>query len=344
MFEKAINNLNFDARIRAQSSISALMYVDMMIEDFKQRESKTKADILLDVFGLLQGLFVGIDSLYQLSISITKFKYHININENENLRSLKYIRNDVVGHPTNRNYEDGSYGFSFILNEEITKDNLSYMSYIIKGSEIRKQKIDVNFNQVIEAYEKAKKQVIEDINSYLERKPTKLDIPAYIVNMYQKGLKNEFDASDLNKLKEMIMTDQNIKSSSPNRLLWHVKLLNKSYQWKDNNFQDLINYMRLKEMLTIYRMYLDLSDKKIKLPIIDKPKVLVKFQKELNRINKYNELLFYMKDKTHPHFKDYLDMLMDIIEDKQVDDLLLWFSKISDSDQSYLIGKTLKDK
>ncbi|VEU82553.1 hypothetical protein [Acholeplasma hippikon] len=343
MFEKAISNLNFDARIRAESSVSALKYIDMMIEDFKVRDSKSKADILLDVFGLLQGLFVGIDSLYQLSIAITKYKYHININQNEKLRELKYIRNDVVGHPTNRSYEDGSYGFSFILNEAITKDNLSYMSYIIKDKEIRKKKIDVEFKEVISAYEEAKIQVLDDIASYLERKPSKIDIPGYIVNMFERGMKKEFNEKDITELKVLVMKDQNIKSNSPNRLIWHIKLLNKTYAWKDDKYQELIDYLRLKEMLNIYKIYLDLTDKKIRLPYLEKPELLTRFEKELKRINKYDELMTYFKDKNHPLFNEHLEMLINLVEDDELDRLLIWFSKISDSDQSYLIGKTLKD-
>src|SRR5690606_13891944 len=106
IINQAINNLTFDAKIRANAAVSALGHVDAMIEDFKLREGISRADILLDVFGLLQGLFVGIDAMYQLSFTTTKYKYHININMNKNLKELKYLRNDVVGHPTNRNYED----------------------------------------------------------------------------------------------------------------------------------------------------------------------------------------------------------------------------------------------
>src|SRR5690606_7520604 len=103
---KAIQNLQFDAKIRAESSLSIIEHVDDMLLEFKRRESTDQASILLDVFGLMQSLFVGIDALYQLSFSVTKYKYHININQNKNLRMLKYLRNDVVGHPTNRNYDD----------------------------------------------------------------------------------------------------------------------------------------------------------------------------------------------------------------------------------------------
>ena len=60
------------------------------------------SDNVLRLYALLQGLFVSIDSLYALTYSLTKSKNFININVNEHLRELKYIRNDVVGHPANR--------------------------------------------------------------------------------------------------------------------------------------------------------------------------------------------------------------------------------------------------
>lgn len=50
--EKVIENLVFDVKIRVESSVVVLKYVDFMIEDFKVRDVFSKVDILFDVFGL----------------------------------------------------------------------------------------------------------------------------------------------------------------------------------------------------------------------------------------------------------------------------------------------------
>ena len=140
--KKAIDNLTFDAKIRAESSIAALKYVDLMIEDFKVRDASSKADILLDVFGLLQGLFVAIDALYQLSFTATKYKYHVNINQNRNLRQLKYLHGRVVDTQQIETTKMVHLDFLSLLKTKLQKINFLILLILLqarKSIEVSKQ-------------------------------------------------------------------------------------------------------------------------------------------------------------------------------------------------------------
>ena len=99
-----------EVKYKLLSSNEMLNNIDKIVNEFNTQaiNKKDLSDVLLDVFGLLQALFVGVDSLYNMVLSITKNKYYININQNYIIHELKFIRNDVVGHPTNRKY--GRYG------------------------------------------------------------------------------------------------------------------------------------------------------------------------------------------------------------------------------------------
>ncbi len=341
--KSVMKNLSFDTKIRAESALSAIINVDLMIEDFKQRKALNKADILLDVYGLLQGLFVGIDGLYQLSISTTKYKYHININSNRNLKQLKYVRNDVVGHPTNRNYEDGTFGFSIILDDEITKDELSYHTYIIKGREINKEKHTLYFNEVISAYSKEKNQFLSDLESYLRRQPLVVETTGLIIELFDHAQKDMYDLEDLNKIKNCFMKEQNLKAGSSNRFLWRIDLLKKLFIWKDDTYQAVIKYSILKQILAIYQMNLDLNDQKIRLPKLDLPKVILEFRRFVNQNGQVRKLISNLNDLEHPLFQSDLDSLIYLVKDEHLNKFLNWFKSLRDLDHSFLIGKILKD-
>jgi hypothetical protein len=55
-------------------------------------------------FNASHSLSVAIDSLYEISYSLFDNKHYVNINQNKTLHEIKYVRNDVVGHPGNRVY------------------------------------------------------------------------------------------------------------------------------------------------------------------------------------------------------------------------------------------------
>lgn len=342
LIQSAINNLTFDAKIRAQAAYSALNHVDDLIADFKMREGISQADILLDVFGLLQGLFVGIDGMYQLSFAATKYKYHININMNKALKELKYLRNDVVGHPTNRNYDDGSFGFSIILNDEITRDNLSYVTYIIKGKDIIFDKHTIHFNELLKAYEQEKIIFLRDLNAYLRRNPSKVQSSGLIVQLFEKVVKNECDRALLETIERSFLNEQNLYYDTRNRFIWRIHLVKALFDWKDPTYQDVINYITLNQILSIYQMNQDLNNDKLRMPKVKPPTLIQSFDSFIEKHQEYLRLINNLNDEDHPLFKPDLDQLISLVPSTELKNFLAWFSKLRNLNHKFLVGQLLK--
>lgn len=341
--EQAIENLSFDSKIRAKSSLAALKYVDLMIEDFKVREARNKADILLDVFGLLQGLFVAIDALYQLSFSATKYKYNININQNRNLKHLKYLRNDIVGHPTNRNYADGSFGFSQILEDEITKEQIAYITYIMRDQQIDRKKQTILFDDVLTAYETEKVQILKDLENYLGNMPHVEETTGLLVKLFEKALSNKFDSKDLELIESKFAKENNISVTSNHRFLYRLRLIRDLFEWNDNKYQDIIRYAIKHQILAIYKMNLDINNKKVRIPTIDKPLLIGDLQSIIKRNKQAKRLIHNLNDLDHPLFLSDLDQLIKFVNNPQIKQFLIWFQKLKDRDHSFAIGKIIKD-
>ena len=80
--------------------------------------------------------------------SLTKSKAFININKNEDLRKLKYIRNDVVGHPANRTYNSKDLAYCILNNESVKKYSFSYSIYHNETIE----NVTIDLNSIINSY------------------------------------------------------------------------------------------------------------------------------------------------------------------------------------------------
>jgi len=341
--EHAIENLSFDSKIRAQSSLAALKFVDLMIEDFKVRAAHNKADILLDVFGLLQGLFVAIDALYQLSFSATKYKYNVNINQNRNLKHLKYLRNDIVGHPTNRNYPDGSFGFSVILEDEITKEQISYITYIMRNNQIDKKKQSILFDDVLSAYETEKVLILKDLENYLGNMPHIEETTGLLVKLFEKALDEQFDTKDLELIEEKFAAENNISTTSNHRFLYRLRLIKDLFNWHDMKYQDIISYAVKHQILAIYKMNLDINNKKVRIPTIDKPLMISDLHLIIKKSKHAKKLIHNLNDLDHPLFLSDLDQLIKFVKHPQIKQFLNWFQKLKDRDHSFAIGKIIKD-
>jgi hypothetical protein len=341
--ENAIENLSFDSKIRAKSSLAALKYVDLMIEDFKVREARNKADILLDVFGLLQGLFVAIDALYQLSFSATKYKYNVNINQNRNLKYLKYLRNDIVGHPTNRNYADGSFGFSLILEEEITKEQIAYITYIMRDKQIDKKKQTILFDDVLTAYENEKVLILKDLENYLGNMPHHEVTTGLLVNLFEKALNNQFEIKDLDLIEVKFAEENNISTTSNHRFLYRLRLIKDLFEWRERKYQDIISYAVKHQILAIYKINIDINNKKARIPAIDKTLFISDLQSIIKKSKHAKSLVKNLNDLDHPLFLSDLDQLIKFVKNPQIKQFLIWFQKLKDRNHSFAIGKIIKD-
>jgi hypothetical protein len=148
-----------------------------MIQRYEAEKQTEKGAILLDVFGVLQGLFVAIDALYDLAIGLTQYKYHVNVNSNSTLHELKYIRNDIVGHPTHRTYPNGGMGFSILSTEHLSKERFAYHTYLFEKNKMEVVTKDVYIKPLFDAYKEEKDNILEDIYRYLTHEETKTNIP-----------------------------------------------------------------------------------------------------------------------------------------------------------------------
>src|SRR5690625_920542 len=113
-------------KIKLDFSYKTIKRVDKIISYHNSLKSKDKSKILINIFGLLQSLFVSIDALYTLTLTITKSKNYININNNQKLNKLKFIRNDVVSHILNRIYKDNIIVYGLIDYDNIVIYNINF--------------------------------------------------------------------------------------------------------------------------------------------------------------------------------------------------------------------------
>lgn len=112
----------------------------------------------LYIYGLLQALFVQQDAL----MVIYKIIFNKNLTFNENsypeLKKIRDIRNDCVGHPTGR----GKNQLIGITRVSIEKEKFDYATY--QGSEISPvQRINVNPVALIKSQNQGIKNILEHI-------------------------------------------------------------------------------------------------------------------------------------------------------------------------------------
>ncbi|MFA6800477.1 MAG: hypothetical protein WCR19_00055 [Acholeplasmataceae bacterium] len=325
---------------RAKSSFDMLENVDLMIEAFKTDEVINQGEVLLDVFGLLQGFFVGIDCLYDLAIGLTHYKYYININQNKALHQLKYIRNDIVGHPTNRTYQQGSIGFSVLKPTSLTKDGMTYETYIYKKNKLDKHMVSVNFDELIEAYTSEKKQLIEDIYQFVSQNPKDGKMLDEFLNLYET-----LNLELVDKVRKMFMEKYGLNENSKHRLLWRLDLLEVLISWHDqsNDIDEFITYMAQEQVHKCYEMLCNIQNVKCTDLYTEIPKILKEFYIFIRK----NEeeaypLLTNLHDKDFPLHNQELEKLLSLNPKGLALELLL-FLKVQTSEQKvYLIGSTLK--
>lgn len=94
---------------------------EIAIEAFARKEKPEKGEVYLEIFGLLQALFLQQDTALHLAESL---EFKITIDEYPRLKEIREIRNDAVGHPTKRGNPVRSWNF-------IIQHSLSYEAFEI---------------------------------------------------------------------------------------------------------------------------------------------------------------------------------------------------------------------
>ncbi|MBU1094197.1 MAG: hypothetical protein KKH01_07025 [Firmicutes bacterium] len=325
---------------RATAAFKMLENVDLMIERYVSEKQTEPGAILLDVFGLLQGFFVAIDALYDLAIGLTQYKYHVNVNSNDTLHELKFIRNDIVGHPTHRTYEDGGTGFSILSMDRFSKEGISYNTYIYEKNKFNIVTKDVLFAPLISAYKIEKDKILSEIYTYLQREETKTDIPEKIYALFET-----VNDDVLEEIKISFVKEYKLNESSSNRFLWRLKLVETLIHWEvtDPDLKEFILYMSKVQAAKLYEIAMDLENRKYQDLFFSTPPMLASFYKFIRK----NERIAYpllqnLNDIKHPYFQRDLVALMALNPSREAMKLLRLLKDTKDGDKVYLIGSTMK--
>ncbi len=325
---------------RATSSFLMLENVDLMIERYLSEQQSEQGAILLDVFGLLQGFFVAIDALYDLAIGLTQYKYHVNINSNPTLHELKFIRNDIVGHPTHRTYPDGATGFSILSMDNLSKESITYKTYIYERNKLEVITKDVLFKPLIEEYKVEKENILNEIYLYLKHEDKKTDIPEKIYALFET-----LNDDVLYEIKEMFIKEYKIDETSSHRFLWRLGLLEILIHWEetDPELKELILYISKIQASKLYEIALDLEKRKGSGLFFALPSILSSFYKFIRK----NERVAYpliknIHDFKHPFYQRDLIALMALNPHKNVYKLLRYLKDTEDEKKVFLIGSMLR--
>lgn len=333
-----INDIvNVETKHKLDASFEMLLHIDSISNYFKVKETSDKAEILTNTFGLLQGLFVGVDSLYNLVLSITKHKYYININQNPFLRQLKFVRNDVVGHPTNRKYGTNGIGYTKINLESLTIDYLSYEVFRFRRGEL-KQKIQViNFDKLIDAYQIEKDIIINQLVAYINKDYTKVNFSSELRDFYLNINQRKIDSLRTS----FIATYSNYVQ---HRFLWRLKLLELTLGWQEAsiNIMELIIYIQKQLAIKLEVISLDMENKPSKKISLPEPKAIRKFRTILRKRPGLVSYLESLNDHNNPFYENDLENLIDKINDKDVLEILKYLQNIEDNEKVFLIGSVLK--
>ncbi len=339
-----VNQLNMDKKnshtYRALSSFEMIENVDLMIKRYLDEPQTQKGAILLDVFGLLQGLFVAIDAIYDLAIGLTQYKYHVNINSNPILHELKYIRNDIVGHPTHRTYYDGGTGFSILKTEPMTKDKIVYDTYIYLKNKVEVQVKEVHFRELLDNYEKEKEIILNDIYEYLMHHETKTQIPERLFTLYET-----LNLNDLSDIVKSFRDTYHLNKDSKHRFFWRANLVETLIDWHEDDqlMNRVILYISKLQVSKMYEMALDMEHRKGVDLYTALPDVISDFYKFMRKNEKDGlKLLSNVHDYDHPLHQSDLLALMSLNPPKDVYHLLKYLKESKSEEKVYLIGSILR--
>lgn len=311
-------DFNYYLKIKNYAVASALSALETTNEIQKsyfkpQNTPLTTSDYILKLYALLQGLFVSIDSLYDLAISLTKSKNFININNNKDLRQLKYIRNDVVGHPSSRIYNHEKLAYCILDNKSITLDSFSYSIYT--KDEIKRK--DISINELLTSYYEEANNLLDELYRISCKDQNKTELEKAITIVVEdffmgRDYTTSFDwfISTYNKLYPTAKKQQH-------RVLWRVDLIKSlnDLKFKNDDERIVIDYCKGLELLKIYK---HIFQNNYKLDIPRKiPKYIQSFYKLLNK-NKYlYPYLNYLKDTDHPLFFSSIMAIKDVAVKKK---------------------------
>ena len=296
-----------------KSSLETLKNVNLIIDSYLESETDENARMLLNIFGMLQALFVGVDALYGLSYGVTNKKWSVNVNNNPELREIKYVRNDVVGHPTKRLYSDNKIGYCDLDLEKTTYFELVYKIAIPSDNSEDITNHTVNLKKTIESYNLESSKVLDEIykRMLLENNINNEYFSEYAYSLYKdyKVWVKNYDT--LSKIKDKYIKAYNLDRSSHDRFLWRLSQLEELFRWDEAEHNDILIYLIYYIIEKLYRMCkeideLDFSNIVLSYSVPKKVKDYVDF------VRKYNIDETILSDNFHPNFMPLLDKMNEL--------------------------------
>lgn len=308
------------------AALSALETTNEIPKSFFNKDNKelTLSDYVMRLYALLQGLFVSIDSLYALALSLTKSKSFININNNKDLRQLKYIRNDVVGHPANRVLDNDEIAFCILDNNSITLKSFSYKIYTKDSITNR----SVNINDILASYYKESNALLDELYKIANKEKNKTKLQELISNtlaLYFKG--DDYLAEFNNFIIEYKQLYPKSKKEQ-HRILWRFDLIGRLNQTKSNDENEIsvINHCIGLELVKIYEL---VYGNKYKIDLMTKiPDYISLFYRFLNKNKALYPYLNYLGDTDHPLFLSSLAKLKDEALNKRIYEVVNYLNMI----------------
>lgn len=331
-------------------SVHTLLNINYIIEEYlnnyQNKNSNGKKMIL--VFGLLQGLFAAIDSLYSIGKALDVNKVLINLNQNKVLKEIKRIRNDVVGHPSYRYYNNNSIGYCLMDVDHITSSNIVYQCYSNEDDELHNYKTEVNMVEVIDNYYKECNQIIENTLRFIEIKKSLPDINllSEVVILFKKYQKNIKNTDSLKKVKEVYIKLMSLQPDSNDRIIWRINNILYMFKLDDNEFiNHFINLeiKKLYDLLFVLERQINSNTKHTKLYFYGSD-VLNKLKRKLIKFEKYNKDIY--TDIDNQLFHKLIEDLINITKtDKKYENFSDWLNiiyKKNDEILLYVVGSFLK--
>lgn len=294
------------------AALAALETTNEIQKGYYELEDTTVRFNVLKLYAFLQSLFVSVDSLYALAYSLTKSKSFININKNPKLRELKFIRNDVVGHPANRMMNATTLAYCILDIDSVCKESFSYSIYTGQGTEQKR----VELSGLVQSYYEECNPLLDVL--YKVAKTEKIN--SVLFNLVVEAL-NLYDmngdyAQKLSELRALYLREYPNATSSQHRLLWRLELVDTLLKFTstDDDIQELVEYSIGLEIIKMYQL---ITGKQYKMSLgRRKPYLVSSFYRFLKNNKGSFSHLDKIDDIQHPLLKSSLNELIRLAERK----------------------------
>lgn len=256
-------------------------------------KAQSDSEELLHVFGIMQSLFVSIDSLYELSRGITRRKWSVNINQNKHLLEIKYIRNDVVGHPSYRVYSKQDIGFCELELEDVDITTFKYAIYTVVDNKETKEERTVYIPELLYNYYLESNIILQDIFNRFEYEENMIKdkisnaLTDDVYMLYKDYINDQRTNEIIKKIKDSYVRYKKVDVNSKDRFIWRCNLILMLFEWEDEdeNKQRVIEFITKMQIQKLHSMAMSFDkDHKLtfiqsKFPPIGYPALIKNFYK-----------------------------------------------------------------